>query len=133
MGAIQTETAYMQPTPPSLGGGFTPNAAYSDPDFANCNGNETCEMTWGLRIVDSQDVFMYGGGLYSFFNDYEQTCLGTEDCQENMVDIECSSSVYLYGLTTKAATNMVTVNGESAALGADNMNLFGQTLAVIEP
>lgn len=132
MGAIQTETAYMQPTPDALHGGFTPNAAYSDPTFADCGSNETCLMTWGLRIVDSSDVYMYAGGLYSFFNDYEQTCLGTESCQENMVDIECSTNVYLYGLTTKATTNMVTVNGQSEALGSDNMNLFGATLALFE-
>ena len=75
---------------------------------------------------------MYSGGLYSFFDDYLQECLKTESCQENMVDIECSTDVYLYGLTTKASINMVTVNNASAALGSDNTNLFGQTVALFQ-
>ena len=41
---------------------------------------------------------MYGGGLYSFFENYDQTCLATESCQENMVSLECSSDVFLWGL-----------------------------------
>ena len=49
-----------------------------------------------------------------------------------MVDIECSSNVWLYGLTTKATVNMVTVNGQSAALGSDNVNGFGSTIALFE-
>jgi glucan 1,3-beta-glucosidase len=131
MGAIQTETAYMQPAPDALNGGFTPNPAYSDPDFAACT-TESCKKTWGLRIVDSSDVYMYAGGLYSFFDNYQQQCLGTTSCQDNMVDIECSSNVMLYGLTTKATVNMVTVNGQSEALGSDNVNGFGSTLALFE-
>jgi glucan 1,3-beta-glucosidase len=131
MGAIQTETAYMQPAPDALNGGFTPNPAYSDPDFASCT-SESCKMTWGLRIIDSSDVYMYAGGLYSFFDNYQQQCLDTSSCQDNMVDIECSSNVVLYGLTTKAAVNMVTVNGQSEALGSDNINGFGSTLAFFQ-
>jgi glucan 1,3-beta-glucosidase len=131
MGAIQTETAYMQANPNALNGGFTPNAAYSDPDFANCQ-TDTCKKTWGLRVLDSKDVYMYGGGLYSFFDNYKQQCLDTESCQENMVDIQCSKDVFLYGLSTKASVNMVTVNGQSQALAQDNKDNFCQTLALFE-
>lgn len=131
MGAIQTETAYMQGSPDALGAGFTPNQAYSDPTFSNCT-DELCKKTWGLRIVDSSDVYVYGAGLYSFFDDYQQECLDTESCQENMVSLECSESVYLYGLNTKAATNMVLVDGQSQALQSDNTNGFCQTIAIFE-
>ena len=132
MGAIQTETAYMQSSPDALHAGFTPNAAYSDPTFQDCT-TESCKKTWGLRIVDSQDVYMYSGGLYSFFDDYLQDCLATESCQENMVDLQCSTNVYMYGLTTKASVNMVNVNNQTgAAVGSDNTNLFGQTVVLFE-
>ena len=131
MGAIQTETAYMQSMPNALNGGFTPNPAYGDPNFADCT-DDFCRKTWGLRIVDSEDIFMYGGGLYSFFDNYSQDCLLTESCQTNMVDIECSTGVYLFGLNTKASTNMVSVNGQSAALQSDNANWFCQTIAVFD-
>jgi glucan 1,3-beta-glucosidase len=131
MGAIQTETAYMQSSPDALSGGFPPNSAFSDPDFADCT-TESCKKTWGLRIVESEDVYMYGGGLYSFFDNYIQECLKTDSCQENIVDIRCSNNVNLYGLTTVASTNMVNVNGLSEALAADNVNLFGDSIALFE-
>jgi len=131
MGAIQTETPYMQASPDALNGGFPPNSAFSDPTFADCT-TESCKKSWGLRIVDSDEIYMYGAGLYSFFDDYIQTCLDTESCQENMVDIECSTNVNLYGLTTKASTNMVNVDGTPEAFEKDHTNLFGQTLLLFE-
>jgi glucan 1,3-beta-glucosidase len=131
MGAIQTETAYMQSSPDALQGGFPPNSLFSDPTFADCT-SESCKKTWGLRILDSQDIYMYGGGLYSFFDNYIQTCLDTESCQENMVDIQCSQNVSLIGLTTKASVNMVGVNGQAEAIGLDHENGFGQTLLLFQ-
>ena len=129
MGAIQTETAYMQAAPNALDGGFTPSVVYSDPDFADCT-TDACKKTWGLRVTDSESVFMYGGGLYSFFEDYSQDCLLTEDCQQNMVDLQCSTNVNLLGLTTKASVNMINVNGQPAVKGADHRNGFGHTVAL---
>lgn len=125
MALIQTETAYFQgnpvaPTP------FTINATYTDPNFDGVPSKDA--RTWGLRVVDSKDVFVYGAGLYSFFDDYNQDCLLTADCQTNMVSIE-SSAVHLFGLSTKAATNMVTVDGESKALDTDNRSTFCATLS----
>lgn len=131
MGSIQTETAYMQSAPNAMDGGFTPMAAYSDPDFSDCT-DDSCKKTWGLRIVDSTDIFMFGGGLYSFFDKYLQECLKTESCQLNMVDIVCSTSVYLYGLVTKAATNQIVVDGKPAVLQKDNTNMFGSTVLLYE-
>ncbi|KIW30901.1 uncharacterized protein PV07_02593 [Cladophialophora immunda] len=131
MGAIQTETPYMQATPNALQGGFPPTSAFSDPTFADCT-TDSCKKSWGLRIVDSSDIHMYGAGLYSFFDNYLQTCLDTESCQENMVDIQCSSNISLYGLTTKASVNMVNVDGTPEAIGQDHENLFGQTLLLFE-
>lgn len=125
MALIQTETAYFQgnpvaPTP------FTVNATWFDPNFDGVASKDA--RTWGLRVVDSKDVFVYGAGLYSFFDDYNQECLVTADCQSNMVSIE-SSAVHLFGLSTKAATNMVTVDGESKALDTDNRSTFCATLS----
>lgn len=138
MGAIQTETAYMQSNPGALSGGFTPMASFLDPTFADCKnttagGANTCAKTWGLRMINSQDVHVYGAGLYSFFDNYNQACLATESCQDNIVSIEnCTQSVYLYGLNTKASTNMVSLNGKSMVNQADNSNNFCQTVAVFE-
>ncbi|KAJ2901431.1 hypothetical protein MKZ38_001861 [Zalerion maritima] len=129
MGAIQTETPYYQGNPNSLTP-FTVQSAFSDPDFSTscASGGDGCTRSWGLRVTDSSDVFLYGGGLYSFFDNYSQDCLDTESCQENMVSFE-TSTVHTYGLSTKASTSMLTVNGQSAASDSDNRNNFCATLA----
>jgi hypothetical protein len=128
MALIQTETPYFQSNP-DASTPFTSNSAYSDPVFS---GSSSVNKAWGLRVVDSSDVFVYGAGLYSFFDNYDQTCLTSESCQSNIVDLENSGSVYLYGLSTKAVTNMVTVNGASAALDSDNRNNFCATIALFQ-
>ncbi|KAF7543848.1 hypothetical protein G7Z17_g10405 [Cylindrodendrum hubeiense] len=124
MSLIQTETAYFQGNPDATVP-FTVNSDYSDPDFStSCTGDSTkCARTWGVRAVDSSDIFIYGAGLYSFFNNYDQVCVGENNCQDNIISIE-SSTLHLYGLSTKASVNMVTVDGTSAALDADNRNNF---------
>lgn len=71
MGQIQTETAYYQPNP-KASIPFNALTAWNDPPFKSaCNGvSGNCEDGWGLRIVNSTDIFIYGAGLYSFFNNY---------------------------------------------------------------
>ena len=131
-GILQSETPYMQSNPTALNGGFTPSDTYFDPDFSSCNGDAGCEKAWGLRVFASTDILVYGLGLYSFFDNYDQTCLATESCQTNMVSIECSSEVYLWALSTKASTNMVTVDGTGVVKQSDNMSNFCQTIALFE-
>lgn len=131
-GVIQSETPYMQSNPTALNGGFTPSDTYFDPDFSSCNGDAGCEKAWGLRIFASSDILVYGAGLYSFFDNYDQTCLATESCQVNMVSIECSTAIYLWALSTKASTNMVTVDGTGVVNESDNMSNFCQTIALFE-
>ena len=132
MGLIQTETPYMQGKPTALSGGFVPDTKhFSDPDFADCK-TDACKKAWGLRIVGSRDVLVYGAGLYSFFDNYGQSCLKGENCQENMVDVQCSSDVYLYGLSTKAARDMVSVDGKGLVKDTENRNGFCATVAVLE-
>jgi len=71
MGQIQTETAYFQPNP-KASVPYTALTAWNDPVFkTSCTGvSGNCEAGWGLRIINSTDLFVYGAGLYSFFNNY---------------------------------------------------------------
>ena len=96
MGQIQTETAFVPPSSlqssplfhqrmltqeacryyqsnPNALVPFTPNPSIHDPDFAaSCNGKSgNCAVGWGLRVVDSKNLHVYGAGLYSFFNNYD--------------------------------------------------------------
>jgi glucan 1,3-beta-glucosidase len=58
-GMIQTETPYFQPTP-NPPAPFSTNLAYGDPPGARLDA-------LGLVITSSFDIFVYGAGLYSFF------------------------------------------------------------------
>ncbi|KAK3368572.1 pectate lyase superfamily protein-domain-containing protein [Podospora didyma] len=127
---IQTETPYFQGNPIATDP-FEVHAKFDDPDFVtSCAGKTggTCERSWGVRAVKSKDIFIYGAGLYSFFDNYNQKCLETESCQENMVSIE-DSDVHFFGLSTKASVSMLMVNGQKTALDVDNRNNFCATLA----
>jgi glucan 1,3-beta-glucosidase len=130
MGLIQSETPYYQSNPSALTP-FTPQSAWNDPEFKTCT-TASCRKSWGLRVLNSSDLFVYGAGLYSFFENYAQTCLNTEDCQENMVEVDCSD-VHIYGLSTKAAVNMVTSSsGKSLVKEKDNTSNFCSTIALFE-
>ena len=126
MGMIQSESPYFQPNPVAPQG--ISGSLASDPTF-NCQADDTTCDSWGLRIVNSSSVYVYGGGLYSFFNNYGQDCLtdNPQDCQKNMVAIDGSSDVHLFSLTTKASVNMITENDGaiSDAKDADNRGVFG--------
>lgn len=130
MGLIQSETPYYQSNPTALTP-YTPQNSWNDPDFSNCTTN-SCRKAWGLRVLGSSDVFIYGAGLYSFFENYAQSCLNSEDCQENMVEVDCSD-VKLYGLSTKAAVNMVTSSsGKSLVPQKPNKSNYCSTIALFE-
>lgn len=130
MGLIQTETPYYQSNPTALVP-FTPDASWNDPDFATCT-TASCQKAWGLRVMNSSGMYVYGAGLYSFFENYAQSCLKNEDCQQNMVEVDCSD-IHLYGLSTKAAVNMITSNtGMSMVPEMDNTSNFCSTIALFE-
>ena len=131
LGLIQTETPYYQANPDALSP-FTPQVdAWNDPDFSNCE-TASCRKAWGVRVLNSSDTFIYGAGLYSFFENYAQTCLDDESCQENMVEVDCSD-IKIYGLSTKASVNMITSSsGESLVPEDENTSNFCSTIAFFE-
>lgn len=123
MGMIQTESPYFQDTPRAPAPFGTAPALYkaSDPTFDFCKpGERKCAVSWGVRIVNSEKIYIYGAGLYSWFDNYDQACVGTEDCQRRMVSIETSSDIWIYSLITKATIEMISPVGGVAVLGKDN-------------
>ncbi|KAI9370088.1 pectate lyase superfamily protein-domain-containing protein [Aspergillus egyptiacus] len=131
MGLIQTETPYYQTNPNSLVP-FTPQVqAWKDPDFAHCT-TDACRKAWGLRIMNSSDIYVYGAGLYSFFENYEQTCIAEDSCQENMVEVDCSD-VHIYGLSTIATVNMIaSSDGSSLVPQEGNESTYCSTIGLFE-
>ncbi|KXT17316.1 hypothetical protein AC579_544 [Pseudocercospora musae] len=132
-GFMQTETPYFQPNP-DASMPFDFNSKYDDPTFSICtNGTDTsgvpCKDAWGLRVVNSKNILIYATGMYSFFNNYAQACVPLHNCQEYMIRIQ-NSQVDMYTVTTKAAVKMlIDTSVGTPILGADNRNIFGDTLA----
>jgi glucan 1,3-beta-glucosidase len=131
MTVIQTETAYMQGNPDATVP-FTTNPTYFDPDWSSCT-EENCARTWGLRVIDSNDILFYGGGMYSFFNNYAQECLDTEDCQQHMCEIE-NSTIHMFGVNTKASVNVISSGGQGLMTHLpDNESMFCAAIAAFTP
>lgn len=165
MGQIQTETPYYQPNPPAPFPFTQRSNTYHDPDFdADClhnpqnlnfhdgtptlalAGNPPCAMAWGLRIMSSENVLVFGAGLYSFFNNYATNCsqaIAGENCQARIFSIGPTeggstpsdkvrdlSTVEIYNLNTIGTVSMITRQGADMALWGDNFVNFASTLAV---
>lgn len=123
-GQIQTETAYYQPNPDATIP-FPALTAYSDPVFSSGQSG------WGLRVKDSSNIFVYGAGLYSFFNNYSTKCSDgpTEYCQSRIFSVE-NSAVSVYNLNTVGTTKMITVNGVDVADYSNNVAGFSDSIAL---
>ena len=74
MGMIQTESLYYPPVP-SAPAPFDDAVGVfnADPNFTNCNSNDenSCAVSWALRMVSSSSVQIAGAGLYSWYQDHD--------------------------------------------------------------
>ncbi|KAK2599641.1 hypothetical protein N8I77_011378 [Diaporthe amygdali] len=130
---LQTETPYFQPTPNSLSP-FAPNSALGDPTF-DCTGvSGNCAMAWGLRIVGSSAVFLYGANHYSFFDEYSTTCStfsAGQTCQARVVGLQgTNSNINVYNLNTIGSVSMLDNSGTTVAGFAANENVYPSTIAL---
>jgi hypothetical protein len=101
----------------------SPNALRNPSDLALASGPsgfgfrkhaiDTCREAWALRIIDSSHVYLYGGGFYSFFNDYKDTCGKTgKACQDRLIDIDFSEEIWIYGLYTVGSQEVISPQGK---------------------
>ena len=127
---LTTACRYMQSNPNALTP-FMPRTDWSDPNFGHCF-RPTCEKTFALHISNSTYVYVYGAGMYSFFDNYDSGCLLTTACQTNIVAIEKSEAVYLFAMSTKASEDMFMVDGVSLVPASANKNGFCETVALFE-
>jgi glucan 1,3-beta-glucosidase len=120
MGLIQTETPYYQPSPapPSP---FSVNSAYSDP-------NSSINAAWGLWVATSSNILVFGAGHYSFFQNYAQACLPNANCQSQIVNIDSTSSIAIYGLSTVGTTYQLSVNQQGVISASANPDGFQDTV-----
>ncbi|KAK6542705.1 hypothetical protein TWF694_006649 [Orbilia ellipsospora] len=108
-----------------------------DPAFNDCvSSNPQCSMSWALRILGSDEITIYGAGLYSWFQNYDQSCLASDKCQTVLAEID-DSSVYrtaIYNLVTIGAQVMLETASGYNAQALDNKNGFASSvLAFVVP
>jgi len=75
-----------------------------------------------LKRREVLKCFGLGGGFYSFFQNYSQTCIDTLNCQDQIVNIDCDSDVHVYQLATVATTYQLSVDQSPVINQADNHN-----------
>ena len=101
-----------------------------NPDFSRCGTNNKCVMACGLKMHGSENVFIYGAGLYNFFQNYDHNCLNGENCQESIVNVDSTTNkLFLYNLNTKATTMMLSIDKKGFALQEENRNTFCSTIS----
>ena len=106
VGMQQSETPYTQgnganelaPSP------WTINP-YIDPTFEDCDQYDAqCRMAWYSIVTDCQDMYFYGSGFWTFFNNWN-LCDG--NCQTNGISVQGSSGLYWYGINVRNVENML--------------------------
>ncbi|KAF5378141.1 hypothetical protein D9615_007528 [Tricholomella constricta] len=122
MGLIQTESPYYQPTP-AAPGPFSIQSTWKDPSFPS-----GLTSSWALNVASSTDIIIFGAGLYSFFSNYAQDCLKTYNCQTQILNVDSTSSVSIFSLSTVAVTFQVSVNGQGIVNQSLNRNGFASTV-----
>ncbi|KAI1114872.1 pectate lyase superfamily protein-domain-containing protein [Nemania sp. NC0429] len=118
LGHMQTETPYFQPDPGSTEV-YQPGQLPGDPTWDDCDPGTTCEEAFALRIVNSSSILIYGAGFYNFFNNYDQTCVADENCQERLIQIDCTYKLWMYNIWTKGSVEVISPEGLPPALQAN--------------
>ncbi|KAJ7184278.1 exo-beta-1,3-glucanase [Mycena filopes] len=121
MGLIQTETPYYQPSPEPTAH-FPVDADFKDPSF------DGVSAAFGLVVADSSDILVFGAGLYSFYSNYDQTCLTSESCQSQMLNIDSKSSISIYSLQTVGTAFQLSIAGAGIIKQDSNLNGFAATV-----
>lgn len=109
LGHMQTESPYYQPNPPSTEP-YAAGAFSGDPTFENCYDDQ-CKHSWALRIINSTEVFIYGAGFYSFFDNNELGCADTKTCQLGLIETSYSQGLWIYNIFTKGNVQIVSPDG----------------------
>lgn len=122
------------PAPDARNQPYGRSDAFTDPDYSKaCPADKICDA-YGLRILNSKGVMIYGGGLYSFFKNYGLTCSlpdapnGFRDCQNRIFSVEGDSSVQWFSLNQVGAEQMVTIDGVDKAKWSDNLSVYSNTI-----
>lgn len=124
-GMIQTESPYFQPNPKPPSPFIKTKRYPGDQDFDICkrvdpNKGGTpagCDASWAVRVLGSSDILISGAGLYSWFNEFDESCVDPRTCQKSLVDMSNNGPgiEFLNLVTIGAKTMITTTSGDISA------------------
>ncbi|KIK21024.1 glycoside hydrolase family 55 protein [Pisolithus microcarpus 441] len=123
IGFAQTETPYYQPVPQAPAP-YSINKKYADPTFEGTLGR-----AWALYVQQSWSITLFGGGFYSFFQNYSTACLANVSCQDQIFNIDAASTIQVYGLSTVGTEYQLSVDHKGVVDEASNPTGFQQSFA----
>lgn len=111
MSMIQTESPYFQgsantqaPLPFDQVVAFTGYLSWND-----CSSStRSCNNAWALLVDTSSNIFINGTGFYSWFQNYDEACVNTANCQQKMIYTYNSANLWLDHVIAIGAVEMVT-------------------------
>jgi hypothetical protein len=95
---LQTESPYFQPMPAAPKPFHKQQPFPGDPNFGSCK-TDSCRKAWAIRIIKSSNIYIYGLGLYSFFNNYA-SCVADGTCQDHLMQVRGVKDVLLWNIFT---------------------------------
>ncbi|KAG6333026.1 hypothetical protein ID866_6061 [Astraeus odoratus] len=118
---------YYQPVPQAPTP-FSINNKYFDPTFDGAYGN-----AWAFYVQASWGITLFGGGFYSFFQNYSTACVTNVTCQSQIVNIDKASSIQVYGVSTVGTEYQLSIDHVGVINEASNPTGFQQSFAAWLP
>ncbi|KIN97404.1 glycoside hydrolase family 55 protein [Pisolithus tinctorius Marx 270] len=123
IGLAQTETPYYQPVPQAPAP-YSINKKYADPTFEGTVGR-----AWALYVQRSWSITLFGGGFYSFFQNYSTACLTNVSCQAQIFNVDDASTIQVYGFSTVGTDYQLSIDQKGIIDEASNPTGFQQSFA----
>ncbi|KAK4153611.1 glucan 1,3-beta-glucosidase [Chaetomidium leptoderma] len=131
VGQHQTESPYWQGkgTPLRAPAPWDVDAAYGDPGFGNCEGDDVdddnkdaCHRAWAMHVSNTTDTVIHGSAMWSFYNGMNdglysdpQCTLTGGICQRNMAFVEGAKGMWWFSMSSKSAENLLVDAGTGEA------------------
>lgn len=129
IGMQQSETPYWQGNgSPSLAPApWSSNLISSDPTFSSCGSTDAqCRMAFFQTISGGSNLFIYGSGFWTFFNDHTNCAA---NCQTNAIEITGAEELHYYGVNTRLNVNLIENNGVELVTALNNPGGWGAVVA----
>ncbi len=132
-GMIQTESPYFQFAPGIAQSPGPFNASMGlfkgDPAFpdATCKASKAlCDFSWAVMMQKNTNLTVAGAGLYSWYDNYLEECVDTQNCQQRLVlDAGSNAGLFVFNLVTIGAVEMVSnVARSNIVYAANNTQAF---------